>query len=81
MFELPTPLNILLHMNGGLSKIRSVHMYVLKGFILVVSTVRSRGKRAGFSNSGKNRALESCSNISLPLVNSLTWLALNKIFR
>ena len=31
--------NILLHMNGGLSKIRSVHMYVLKGFILVVSTV------------------------------------------
>ena len=26
-------------MNGGLSKIRSVHTYVLKGFILVVSTV------------------------------------------
>ena len=26
-------------MNGGLSKIRSVHKYVLKGFILVVSTV------------------------------------------
>ena len=26
-------------MNGWLSKIPSVHMYVLKGFILVVSTV------------------------------------------
>ena len=31
--------NILLQMNGELSKIRSVHKYVLKGFILVVSTV------------------------------------------
>ena len=27
-------------MNGGLSKIRLVHTYVLKGFILVVSTVQ-----------------------------------------
>ena len=31
--------NILLYMNGGLSKISSVHTYVLKGFIHVVSTV------------------------------------------
>ena len=31
--------NILFYMNSGLSKIRSVHTYVLKGFILVVSTV------------------------------------------
>ena len=31
--------NILSCMSGGLSKIRSVHTYVLKGFILVVSTV------------------------------------------
>ena len=30
--------NIFLYINGGLSKIRSVHTYVLKGFILVVST-------------------------------------------
>ena len=42
--ELPTYIrvffkNISLYRNGGLSKIRSVHTYVLKGFILVVSTV------------------------------------------
>ena len=42
--ELPTykiafSKNILFYMNGGLSKIRSVLTYVLKGFILVVSTV------------------------------------------
>ena len=30
---------LLFFMNGGLSKIRSVHIYLLKGFILVVSTV------------------------------------------
>ena len=33
--------NILFYMNGGLSQIRSVHTYVLKGFILVISTVSS----------------------------------------
>ena len=31
--------NILVHMNGGLLEIRSVHTYALKGFIVVVSTV------------------------------------------
>jgi hypothetical protein len=33
--------NVLLGMNSGLLKIRSVHTYVLKGFILVVSIVYS----------------------------------------
>ena len=32
--------DILLYTNSGLSKIRSVQTYVLKGFILVVSTVK-----------------------------------------
>ena len=31
--------NILLLINGGLSKVRSLYTYVLKGFILVVLTV------------------------------------------
>ena len=34
--------NILFHTNFGLSKIRSVHRYVLKGFFLMVSTVMNR---------------------------------------
>ena len=52
-----------LHMNGGLLKIRVVHTYVLKGFILVVSTVfstelcdesfrRSMNKKASVSSDG-----------------------------
>ena len=35
--------DILLHTNCGWSKIRSVHKYVLKRFILVVSTVHKQG--------------------------------------
>ena len=33
--------------------------------------LRSRDKRAGFSNHVKNRVLESCSNIFLPLVETI----------